>query len=698
MVYTKARLEHALKVLRQPASHRKRRGLSDTHLSQYMIRRPRDTTKSRRHRNSQNWYFPVVENDTEEDEYDPAEDRKKQIAARKKRKEANLKRKAGNENEEQKSSKRRRKGEELLHRGDKSGFSTLILTTQKGKAKLQELSQGLRTSRGYSGQQSPGNTREYDERKEHKGVPRDGVQSGPDDLRLGDMLMDIDDVTDMDVNLSKAGGLAEWLSRTSLRSGRVLKKPVQNTFNDNNNNHSSGLPSIEEADNEQVETKQQDPPHPGISSIGRPTTPIDGSIGDSIGKSFDRPIDIDTSDNERFESPKQAGKIWDKIVPIGSRIKQPIRATSRFNRSLTPRHGRPSRFRHEPEIGELSTPYVHPINFLSMPRRPNESYCDFCTDWTMGIVGHKKRTAIAIPDPRSPTGFIIRDKHQGDPRPPTKMCVKCSLDRHFIMTCHRPRHQRARVSPLDEARTTFMRINNGLFTREQTVSYLDYLFPEDRKTPWLRGEKQGPIPSCSLCPQPASWRCCKWQKLDQARRPCRIPESPSEARAAASAVVSLSSSRPTLSPALGRSSSIADRTSNIASTSRSQHRKLEVISLLDSSDEEDESTSSPTTSSKATTASSSTPTHPSPAPARTTTQSSIPLRPPIQGCGLHLCEPCHRFLNVTSDCNGLLYQEKVMKYLEGRKIGGRADLEWLFEGSLLQRALDRSGRKSGGRG
>lgn len=716
MVYTKARLEHALKVFRQTAPHRGRRGLSDAHLGWYMERRLRDTTtKAPRQKGFQNWNFSVVENDAEEDEYDPDEENRMLAASRKKnkkKKEANMKRKAADEDEQQGPSKRR-KGEELPHRIEEAGFVTLTLTTQKAKAKLQELLQGLRIVRGNSAQMTPEKTRKYNERKEASDEARRRARLGVD-LQSGGVLMDMDDVADMIVDPSNVHDIQEWYGRTSLRSGRVLKKEVKNKVNDDNdgNDVENGVPLPDRAE-ETIEVQQHEQSAPVPPSISQSTS--------IIGESSTQPIEIDTSDDEQ---PEEAKQIEYSSTSTRPKIGRPIHALSRINRSLTPRErNTPSQFRHEPEIKHFKSSFVHPINFKSMPLRPSESYCDFCSDWTMGVLGHKKRNAIAFRNPRDPNGFTFRDNHRGDPRPPTKMCVKCSLGRHFIMTCHSPKH----ASAVNESDPKFMRINSGKFNSEQINSYFDFLFPEERKKPWLRGQRAGPLPVCSLCPQPASWRCCKWQKFDIARRPCRVPDVASQGRTAASAVVSLSSSG-------------GHRTSNGVSALRGQQTEPEVISLLDSSDEE-ESTSSPaapdksvrtppsplsssqTTNTASTSMSLQTQTRPSkfevrphpdplpastppdpsspppqsPPPSSTTTKPSTPLRPPIQGCGLQLCKSCHRFLNTTSTCNGLLHQGIVMKYLQESRLNARADMEWLFEGSLLQiRVEERGGR--GGRG
>lgn len=550
MGYSKARLDHALKVFRR------------TRTTSRATRRRERTIRSSRAPAYQSWNFSGAPDDSDEDEYDPVEDRKRLKAPRRKKKDETGKRK--------------------LTRN----YITFRLTDSKNRSKLEELAHG-RNSEGprkpSSGERTSGGQRD---RKETR-----------DDSELGYKLMDIDDDVD-EVRGTLYGGLAQ----TALRSGRVLQK-IENQSEDTIRFDDPGLP-------DEVNTQHGQEAAPRSAPlINRSTIPI--------GNSFAEPITIDSSDEERSEH--------------GSR--RPSTAPQSTQRLLLASS--------ESAIERFTTSYAHPINFKFFPNKNGTSNCHFCTDWTMGVLGHLPTFIEAVRDPDNPTVYQeLRDGHRGDGKDPTQMCVKCSLERLLIMRCHSPHDQSNSLA------NPFNRIHTGNI---DAPKYLRHLFCR------MNGENHLIAPTyefqtCSLCPTPASYKCAKYQERDHARRPCQIPKDLS-GRARGNAAFS----------DLPSSSSLPQ--------SRQQLTGPVVISLLDSSSDEDESPLQSSTQ------------------APTTQLARAPqaqaLRPPLRGCGLHLCTTCHIF--ITQQCNGLLPEEGVMRYLErGGGMRKRADVQWLFKGSLLE--------------
>lgn len=452
-----------------------------------------------------------------------------------------------------------------------------------------------------------------------------------------------------------------------------------------------------------------------------------GSSGKSDAESIkipsDGPIKMESNGNEAAEvanpiTPNESDNFEQMTTETGSVSLVDHFATSRANRG-------PSKFLERSHQRMFLTAFAHPINFHFVP--DEHRACDFCTDWTMGILGLGTRCVTVRWDLEKPSQLVeIDGGHCAEGHSPTNMCISCSLDRLLIMRCHRPSPVGSR--PNTDNPSSFTRIYNHEHAHEQLGSYLDHLFAKANGRADLVGAKSGPLPSCSLCPYPAVWKCCKWQERDKTKRPCLVPKNAAPTRPRV--VISLLDSddddddddndndktkRPCLIP------------KNAAPT-----RPQAVISLLDSDDDNDNNKAKHVESkSKAkspfiappraqtvktlptpseTPAPSPIPSQPShggalpctnvpttvpvltptpaPTPTPTRTCTSPATRPPLRGCGLHLCAACHTL--VARECNGLLDKRKILSKLSGPSGGGgmrRADLEWLFEGSLLELAF-----------
>lgn len=441
----------------------------------------------------------------------------------------------------------------------------------------------------------------------------------------------------------------EAYAPTALRSGRVLNKNVESKSNDNGTIQSNRPTSSSDAKGR--DGQQNSPP-------GRTPLLANGSTT-SIGTSFAEPIELDSSSNERSEA----------------RSKPSVYTSNSHNQALA----REVDIKRDSKIERFETSYAHPINFKLLSDKDGSSECHFCKDWTMAVIGHGTRRATARRLRSPPEYHETANGHRDEGKEAARMCVRCSLNRLLMMRCHSP-HYQPNNPPPSTLSHPFTKVHAKDLTEQQPWKYLQHLFCR------MNGETHliSPafeLPACSLCPQPAVWKCCKFQERDQAMRPCQIPEADSSMLARAnSAVVDLSSSS---------SSPINDRPPQ----TRLQAAEPVVISLLDSSDDEEVPVS------RSTPAPPRQPTRPlikleGVLSTTTTSRPQVPnpaLRPPLRGCGLHLCTPCHIF--VTQSCKGLLPESRILAYIKANPLGKRADVQWLFKGSLLEESFEH-GRKT----
>ena len=152
----------------------------------------------------------------------------------------------------------------------------------------------------------------------------------------------------------------------------------------------------------------------------------------------------------------------------------------------------------------ITTRFAHPIDFKYLPKRGLPP-CDFCYDLRFGIAGMEEVVVEVYRLPGSAQYEEMGNGHRAMGTEPTKMCVKCSLERLHISGCKQ--HELEQIASLSEKKltTTFM---------EQAVANAGDL-------------KHSVHPVCSICQhpdglRPASARCCKKQSTDSLGRP--LPE------------------------------------------------------------------------------------------------------------------------------------------------------------------------------
>ena len=149
-----------------------------------------------------------------------------------------------------------------------------------------------------------------------------------------------------------------------------------------------------------------------------------------------------------------------------------------------------------PSIFTITTPWAHPMQFkydakLGPP-------CHFCNDFRYGVYGYglieakvfRKVGETQLEETEDSTG------HRSQGKEATRMCVECSLKRLFISRCRA--HSIKQFGAPSDAQFKF---------------YIGQLL--DKRYPNGPALKAGVYYTCSLCTQPAFWRCVADQRLNR---------------------------------------------------------------------------------------------------------------------------------------------------------------------------------------
>lgn len=699
MVYTKARLEHALRAFRKEATHR-RKGLDALHLEEYLqpsrwsLRKP---TKLLSLVNVSIWQDKDKNGGSEDDEYDPRKEKKQLLSARKK------KRKADDVEDEDKVVKRNRVEEETQLSTTKDVWLTLKLATLKGKQLLADLEKQHNTQGRRRDQENDQPEPSYLSHYRNSSKAKRRV--------LGLDMPETDDVlTEMDIDNPLALDVAT-LGPTALRSGRLLKKTRKDK-----------KPTREEADSKEgqdastVVKDLTNKPRPQVvtshvtrhaftpassrgkfAAVGSYADPID--LLDDSEDDVGRPMNFDRTRHHQEEQINIKQEL--PPTPISQR-------SDSFSWNQTKQA---QAFHDESGILTITTCYAHPIQFFST----SGDDCHFCMDYRMGIIGHGQRAIQVFRDPDSPHQFLeLGNGHRSNGNPNTQMCAVCSRERLMMLRCHNTdqeeevedSHDPIPWRPPESNAPVFAHIQVSDFDRLQHT-YLDQLFkkiPMEFPSASSNKRSQPPLPICNLCPAPAIWKCCKWQKHDIRRRPCRTPFSKASAASSHGNKI-----RTTLTSAHRphSTSSRADSATHSSGLSSPASPFSNASLVPDDSDSDPDfpvvsksaaslmRSRSYTSSHKSRSPSKAQQTRPTPMPSATSSDHSSPLRPPVRGCGLHLCGDCHRFVTTQCDFNATLDKRKIARWLRptdgekaarrGSQFGPRADVEFLFRGGLLER-------------
>ncbi|KAK5073182.1 hypothetical protein LTR64_000410 [Lithohypha guttulata] len=673
MVYTKERLEHALRVFHEIAPYGNERGFPSDNLERHLRSRYgfRRAAKIVPLPNFSTWHEHSKEG-SDDGEYDPKQEKKKSCNRKKKN---DPKRKAEDVGDEEKQVKKTKDEE----KASLEPYITFRLMTENGRRFLADL--GPIRGRGQGDFE--------DEELEREPHPEPSYFNRYPSTRKSRKNSDAYGTTELarewgvESEISKVGGA---LARTSLRSGRILKKKKseerkEQDVEDYNPDNDRDPVVTKDLDKDHVSQAQ---PSPTTSTVTKPdvTKPIPAR---QIG-SWDDPIELlDDSDEEGPHLPNSHATLHHHNKNNATRQQYPPSPVSLRSDSVSLSQASRSHdeFYSEASTFTIETYYAHPIHFRLIPKARTQ--CDFCADYRMGILGLGKRAVSVFVDKDKPFQYQeLGDGHCNEGKSPTKMCVTCALRRLWITRCHDPSassynsNSRARSN----TKPAFRRVQGLMPTKERLAAYLRHLFKKELLPGTNTLSKTALLPTCNLCFTPAMWECCKWQKTDIMKRPCRIPDQTDS-----SAVVRALSGTPS-TPPRKMDADVKPIFEEKPTTSVDKDDDVDMApNALPSS------SSSITNSLKSQNLPSSNSSSKPPHPHSSTTTLSSPsyLRAPISGCGLKLCLTCKSFLETR--CNGQLDRSKVMKWLRagpehGNKFGPRADVEWLFGGSMLERCYE----------
>lgn len=618
MVYTQARLDHALRVFRDVSVWRNRRGLPSEHLERqlrtgYALRK---TAQS----------VPLVnvtwrdKDSSDDEEYDPFTERK--AACRKKKVER--KRKADDISDGEKIVKKI-KGSHDTFSAQVADASCVVLklNSEHGRALLKSI--GIIRSRveidpeaESSGEEdTPSYFSRYASSRKKKKKPENAWNT----LELAREWVG----SDLENVLSGTG--------RRLRNGKTLqqkkkeeeKRKKTNKRDVSSNNKTSDSSTTAQTGQSSLPNKSN---NQNLRSIHRVTKPV--IKNDRMGGSIHNPINLDDDSDEHAQqtSVKETLTIADSQYNCHPQVKQ------EYPLSPISLQDEPSSRAVQPDVPDynseqgilvIETSYAHPIDFRYNPNPATGLPCDFCADFRMAILGLAKRTVEVFIDPDHPYQYQeIGDGHRSEGRDNTRMCIKCALGRLLMMRCHDSRDVDEMSTLEKQAQrpaSNFRRIRGLVIDGNKMNAYIPHLFQKTVKDAGGTedegigdGDGNGGVslkipflPTCNLCYAPATFECCRWQKTDMMKRARQVPGS---------------------------------------------------HTMSDGS-------------------------------------MSAKLLPAKAGCGLKLCGNCRLF--VDQECQGKLDKRKVMKWLhagrgKGNSFGPRADVEWLFKGSMLDQCYAAGGQ------
>ncbi|KAJ9608831.1 hypothetical protein H2200_006602 [Cladophialophora chaetospira] len=143
----------------------------------------------------------------------------------------------------------------------------------------------------------------------------------------------------------------------------------------------------------------------------------------------------------------------------------------------------------------IRTPWAHPIEFKS-----KAAECHFCQDFRYGIYGYG---LLKVEVARMADGQLLEvaNGHLSKGKAATRMCILCALKRLYISRC--------KVHAIRQT---------GSPEKARISKYMQQLL--DKQYPDGPAIKTGVYYPCSLCAQPAFWRCVADQSHDLRR--CKI--------------------------------------------------------------------------------------------------------------------------------------------------------------------------------
>lgn len=696
MVYTKARLEDALRVFRHNPNCRERRGLPSESLerrlrSNYGFRKPSKLTPLA---NVNVWQAKFGDSSSDDDEYDPKEERKR-LAVRNNKKKRKLDDAVDRDGAGERETKKMKGEGSSSNLKNDNTFLTLRLTSDKGTKLLRSIDalglvprivQG--SSKAGSSREAPRSSGKYFDKYLPTGAVRDRKLADLVDEGLLEMHVDVDD---------------EFVSNKHkvLRNGKVVEKAAKKQKKPSKPKNIPTSPSSdEEHDPVLIVTKPANykpaPPTNRIRLNGPAVTKGSASsIRDPFaGSSAKNPISIDSDPEDTLPAPrrriqgnhlslrtteiaKDAGIKQEAALPIS-----PISLPSTRSDSPPPSSS--------PAVLTISTAFAHPLVFLpsTTPPATVTQQCHFCTDPRMSIIGLGRCHVQVFTDPDNPLVYQeMEGGFRGQGFESTVICLSCVEARIRMMKCHLKKSagsdKRNKLTEDDDDMNRGferLRVRRLIGEVNANVVYQKWLFQQRSKD-----KTKSPLEPCSLCPMPAGWVCCRLH----GGRAGDITGSTKDRHISTSHGLTSATGLPQFLGSTGRD----------GGRSVSKASKDEDVIMIDSEDEDEPFTtgsremqlqrqnreySEASARELSSARSSSFVSHVS--------NGSQQLS---RGCGLKLCQGCKTL--VVDRCRGALDKKVLMAQFNAASanglLSGRADVEFLFRGSSADRFYEQELRR-----
>lgn len=139
----------------------------------------------------------------------------------------------------------------------------------------------------------------------------------------------------------------------------------------------------------------------------------------------------------------------------------------------------------------IMTRIAHPVKFnYRIPPASNKIPCHWCQDMSFGLFGLGMKKMVEVIDLKDGSGYIeIGNGYTEGGHKPSRMCIKCTLDRLMIISCKL--HDMKMIRGMSD-----VKISND--------ELIEYSYPHMAAST--------PFKWCSICPNPAYYECCRAQK------------------------------------------------------------------------------------------------------------------------------------------------------------------------------------------
>lgn len=225
------------------------------------------------------------------------------------------------------------------------------------------------------------------------------------------------------------------------------------------------------------------------------SSPVHGASGTDSATESTRTISPNSSSDSSLESSTRVSDSEDSGYfsneedhPNSSAISTNRKQHSRFD-ILHSRQMKRGRHLLRPQY--IMTRIAHPVKFnYRIPPYSSKIPCHWCQDMTFGLFGLGMKKRVEVIDLQDGSGYIeIDNGYTKDGHKPSRMCIKCTLDRLIIINCKL--HDMKMIQGMSN-----VKISND--------ELIEYSYPHMAAST--------PFKWCSICPNPAYYECCRPQK------------------------------------------------------------------------------------------------------------------------------------------------------------------------------------------